>query len=50
MKTEVDMRVLHLQAKEYWDGQPSPEARRKAWKRFSVKALRRNQLSQQHDF
>lgn len=47
VKTEAEMRVIHLQAKECQHCQPSPEVGRTARNRFSFKALRRNQLSQQ---
>ena len=40
MKAEI--RVMHLQAKEHQRLPATQEARREAWKRFSLPALRRN--------
>ena len=44
-------RVMHLQAKKHQRllAKP-PEAQKKAWNRFSLPALKRNQFSQHVDF
>lgn len=40
VKMEVEVGVMHPQAKEHHDCRHPPEARREAWNRFSLQASR----------